>query len=200
MHDMPRERMMGRSPRWVERLLVLRNVLVAPFGLKTSGAGEPRSPRHDRNISRFSSETPDRLVAGFDDSHLDFRVVVDVGAVRRRPAGDSDDAGADTQLARPRLPRDHPAVSPAGRARPAAAGRRRGDAELGSGAWRTTHFPVPGFAAGGVSDHSATTRSRSIEFWRICSSENPNAKKRSTTSAGRPRVSPSPRNAATVAA
>ncbi len=26
------------------------------------------------------SETPDRLVAGFDDHHLDFRVVVDVAA------------------------------------------------------------------------------------------------------------------------
>jgi hypothetical protein len=26
------------------------------------------------------SETPDRLIAGFNDSHLDFRVVVDVAA------------------------------------------------------------------------------------------------------------------------
>ena len=36
------QRMMGRSPRWVETLLSLRNALVAPFGLKTSGAGEKR--------------------------------------------------------------------------------------------------------------------------------------------------------------
>ncbi len=28
------------------------------------------------------SETPDRLVAGFNDSHLDFRVVVDVATCR----------------------------------------------------------------------------------------------------------------------
>ena len=32
------ERMMARQPRWAEALLSLRNFLVAPFGLKTSGA------------------------------------------------------------------------------------------------------------------------------------------------------------------
>jgi len=73
------ERMMGRSPRWVERLLALRNALVAPLGLKTSGAGEPRT-KGIIGIFPVLSETPDRLVAGFDDSHLDFRVVVDVSA------------------------------------------------------------------------------------------------------------------------
>jgi hypothetical protein len=69
------QRMMGRSPRWVEALLTLRNLLVAPFGLKTSGDGVARDM-----IGMFPviSETPDRLVAGFDDSHLDFRVVIDV--------------------------------------------------------------------------------------------------------------------------
>jgi hypothetical protein len=73
------ERMMGRSPRWVERLLAIRNALVAPFGLKTSGAGE--SATGDAiGIFPVLSETPDRLVAGFDDHHLDFRVVVDVSA------------------------------------------------------------------------------------------------------------------------
>ena len=33
------ERMMARQPRWAEALLSLRNVLVSPLGLKTSGAG-----------------------------------------------------------------------------------------------------------------------------------------------------------------
>jgi hypothetical protein len=28
------EKMLGHSPRWIERLLALRNFLVAPFGLK----------------------------------------------------------------------------------------------------------------------------------------------------------------------
>ena len=32
------ERMIGRAPRWIEALVALRNILVAPFGLKTSGA------------------------------------------------------------------------------------------------------------------------------------------------------------------
>ena len=74
------ERMMGRSPRWIEALVTLRNILVAPFGLKTSGAG---TAAHGDMIGIFPvlSETADRLVAGFDDSHLDFRVVVDVASV-----------------------------------------------------------------------------------------------------------------------
>ena len=33
------ERMITRQPRWAEALLMLRNILVKPFGLKTSGAG-----------------------------------------------------------------------------------------------------------------------------------------------------------------
>jgi hypothetical protein len=71
------QRMMGRSPRWIETLLSLRNALVAPFGLKTSGAGE-KTAGGLIGIFPVLSETPDRLVAGFDDHHLDFRVVVDV--------------------------------------------------------------------------------------------------------------------------
>jgi hypothetical protein len=73
------QRMMGRSPRWIEALLSLRNALVAPFGLKTSGAGE-KTAGGLIGIFPVLSETPDRLVAGFNDSHLDFRVVVDVAA------------------------------------------------------------------------------------------------------------------------
>ena len=29
---------MARAPRWVDALVTLRNIIVAPFGLKTSGA------------------------------------------------------------------------------------------------------------------------------------------------------------------
>ena len=71
------QRMMGRSPRWVERLVAVRNALVGPFGLKTSGAGNA-APRDVIGIFPVLNQTPGRLVAGFDDSHLDFRVVVDV--------------------------------------------------------------------------------------------------------------------------
>jgi hypothetical protein len=72
-------RMFGRSPRWVETLLALRNLLVAPFGLKPSGAADA-GPRGMIGLFPVISETPERLVAGFDDSHLDFRVVIDVAA------------------------------------------------------------------------------------------------------------------------
>ncbi len=73
------ERMMARQPRWAEALLSLRNLLVAPLGLKTSGAG-PGVPRDMIGIFPVVSQTPNRLVAGFNDRHLDFRVVVDVSA------------------------------------------------------------------------------------------------------------------------
>jgi len=78
------ERMMARQPRWIETLTSLRNILVTPFGLKTSGASRT-APREMIGIFPIVSETPDRLVAGFNDKHLDFRVVVDVataGAAR----------------------------------------------------------------------------------------------------------------------
>jgi len=70
------ERMLGRSPRWIRALMALRDYLVTPFGLKTS----PPAGTHADAIGIFPvlSDTPNRLVAGFDDAHLDFRVVVDV--------------------------------------------------------------------------------------------------------------------------
>jgi hypothetical protein len=45
------ERILSRSPRWVEALLDLRNMIMAPFGLKTSGAGEPNG-RHISHSQR----------------------------------------------------------------------------------------------------------------------------------------------------
>jgi hypothetical protein len=71
------ERMFARGPRWIEALLRLRNTIVAPFGLKQSGTNEP-APGGMIGIFPVLSETPERLVAGFSDHHLDFRVVVDV--------------------------------------------------------------------------------------------------------------------------
>ena len=71
------ERMFSRNPPWVQSLLNLRNAIVAPFGLKTSGASDA-STRGMIGLFPVLSETPQRLVAGFNDHHLDFRVVVDV--------------------------------------------------------------------------------------------------------------------------
>jgi len=71
------ERMFLRQPGWISTLMKLRNIMVTPFGLKR--------PTHRKILAGDSigpfpvvSETPQRLVAGFDDKHLDFRIVVDV--------------------------------------------------------------------------------------------------------------------------
>ncbi|HEV7637070.1 MAG TPA: DUF2867 domain-containing protein [Bradyrhizobium sp.] len=73
------EKMLARSPRWIETLMRLRNRVVAPFGLKTPVRTGTRAG-DTVGIFPVLSQTPDRLVAGFDDSHLDFRIVVDVAA------------------------------------------------------------------------------------------------------------------------
>jgi hypothetical protein len=70
-------RMVLHGPRWIDALVRLRNVLVAPFGLKTSGEGAP-APHGLIGLFPVVSETPEQLVAGFNDYHLDFRLVVDV--------------------------------------------------------------------------------------------------------------------------
>ncbi|MBR0968666.1 DUF2867 domain-containing protein [Bradyrhizobium diazoefficiens] len=70
-------RMVLHGPRWIDALTRLRNILVSPFGLKTSGEGAP-APGGLIGLFPVLSETPERLVAGFDDYHLDFRIVVDV--------------------------------------------------------------------------------------------------------------------------
>jgi hypothetical protein len=76
------ERMLGRGPRWIDWLISLRNTLVTPFGLKTPS---PNAHVSADTVGIFPvlSETPGRLVAGFNDSHLDFRVVVDVATAGR---------------------------------------------------------------------------------------------------------------------
>ncbi|MGL3105781.1 DUF2867 domain-containing protein [Bradyrhizobium sp. BR 1432] len=79
-------RMVLHGPRWIDALTRLRNILVKPFRLKTSGEGAP-APYGMIGLFPVLSETPEQLIAGFDDYHLDFRVVVDV-------AGD----GADQQV------------------------------------------------------------------------------------------------------
>jgi hypothetical protein len=72
------ERMLGRSPRWIRALMALRDYLVTPFGLKKS----PSAATYADTVGIFPvlSDTPNRLVAGFDDAHLDFRFVVDVAS------------------------------------------------------------------------------------------------------------------------
>jgi hypothetical protein len=80
------KRVFSRIPRWISALLALRNRLVALIGLKGTeqiAAGKNASSAKMRRIGFFPivSQTPERIVMGFDDWHLDFRVVVDVLAL-----------------------------------------------------------------------------------------------------------------------
>lgn len=67
---------LGRVPGWARRLLMLRNVLARLVGLKADAGREGGKTA----IGMFPvvSETPARVVLGFDDWHLDFRIVVEV--------------------------------------------------------------------------------------------------------------------------
>jgi hypothetical protein len=69
------ERALGRSPAWATALLALRDAIVSPLGLKTAHA---LSDQARIGIFPIVSETPERVVVGFDDDHLDFRVFIDV--------------------------------------------------------------------------------------------------------------------------
>ncbi|WP_031335972.1 DUF2867 domain-containing protein [Rhodopseudomonas sp. B29] len=69
--------MIEHGPRWIDALMRLRNLLVTPFGLKTPRP-DAASAGDSIGIFPVRSETPQRIVAGFDDHHLDFRVVIDV--------------------------------------------------------------------------------------------------------------------------
>jgi hypothetical protein len=76
------ERMMGRSPKWVARLMALRNRVVAPFGLRTPAWNGPKTGDMI-GIFPVLSDTPGQLLVGFDDSHLDFRIIISVSATDR---------------------------------------------------------------------------------------------------------------------
>ena len=74
--------MLERPPAWSVPLMRLRNALVRPFGLRSGReldqhAG-PTAGLERIGIFPIQSATPRRVVLGFPDKHLDFRVVVDV--------------------------------------------------------------------------------------------------------------------------
>lgn len=71
-------------PGWVRKLMVVRNALVAPFGLKRAAEQAATS---EAEIGGFPvvSASDDRVVLGFDDKHLDFRIVIDIR--QDRPSG-----------------------------------------------------------------------------------------------------------------
>jgi hypothetical protein len=67
-----------RQAPWVDRLMWLRDRLVAGFGIKTAESlrskVEPGAPRI--GLFRIYETHPEEVVLGEDDSHLDFRVSV----------------------------------------------------------------------------------------------------------------------------
>ncbi|WP_298858447.1 DUF2867 domain-containing protein [uncultured Sulfitobacter sp.] len=67
----------GSMPRWARGLLRVRNIVVAPFGLKIDGMNDLQGEVDSVGIFPILDETKDRIVLGFDDRHLDFRIIVD---------------------------------------------------------------------------------------------------------------------------
>ena len=66
----------AQQPRWVGRLMGLRDLLVARFGLKTkTQLQDPaKAGQHSRvGIFRIYETRPHEFVLGEDDKHLDFR-------------------------------------------------------------------------------------------------------------------------------
>jgi hypothetical protein len=61
------------APAWLNFLLQLRDTLVSPFGVKTTAAIRDTVTR-ERRIDFFpiTDESPDEVVVGEDDRHLNF--------------------------------------------------------------------------------------------------------------------------------
>lgn len=72
-----------QMPNWVRGLLGLRNLLVGPFGLKTGGTDAMQAPTREAindlsysGVFGVHSATPDEVILGTNDKHLDFRVSI----------------------------------------------------------------------------------------------------------------------------
>ena len=78
------DRAFGRPALWIRTLLFLRDRAVAPAGLKTTTAVGRIVGEGDRiGFFPILSSSPDELVLGADDRHLDFRL-----SLLRAPTGE----------------------------------------------------------------------------------------------------------------
>ncbi len=75
--DAARVALGGQMPSWVAGLMRLRNFIVSFVGLKGAGAGGGADGTQSIGGFPIVSETPEKLVLGFNDWHLDFRIVVE---------------------------------------------------------------------------------------------------------------------------
>jgi Protein of unknown function (DUF2867) len=69
---------MASTPAWVDMLLALRSALMAPLGLITY---EAPSAREKFGMFPVISSDESRTILGFDDKHLDFRIILDAAPV-----------------------------------------------------------------------------------------------------------------------
>lgn len=67
----------GHFPAWARLLLRVRDIVAGWLGLKTAGHHAPGSVPM---VGMFPiiSQSDEQVVLGFDDRHLDFRIVIDV--------------------------------------------------------------------------------------------------------------------------
>ena len=68
------------TPRWIVGLMALRDRLVRPFGLKTRQRMAGDQPKRAAGWFPILSQSPERMVLGTDDRHLDFRLVIETVA------------------------------------------------------------------------------------------------------------------------
>jgi len=77
----------GNPPAWQKALIALRDAMVTPFGLKTSGTVRASRDGNERvDFFPVQWEGGDEIVLGADDRHLDFRLSL---LRRRSPTGAS---------------------------------------------------------------------------------------------------------------
>lgn len=78
--DLAARRAFDTSPKWIEVLLIFRNILVKPFGLRgTSDEVKRLRALPKKEVFGFFpviSRNDNEIILGFDDSHLDFRIRV----------------------------------------------------------------------------------------------------------------------------
>ena len=67
--------LLGSQPGWARKLMVVRDAIVARFGIRTAKQMEAR-PGKRIGIFRIFAVSPDEIILGEDDSHLDFRLSV----------------------------------------------------------------------------------------------------------------------------
>src|ERR1700724_3401473 len=65
----------GNPPAWQKALIAMRDAMVTPFGIKTSGTVRASRDSNER-VAFFPAqwESRDEIVLGADDRHLNFRL------------------------------------------------------------------------------------------------------------------------------